>query len=150
MVRVQIRCFFWSVFSGIWTEHGDLIHKSPYSVQIQENTDQKKLRIWSLVTELDYKSTDFIAWMIHKTCGVLFHWLAQMFWYVTVSRLYYVSVVNMNSRIVLFYLAFLRISWSHNDLRIWGDRVLVSLNIFNMTVWWHNLTPKRNWLCHVY
>ena len=42
---VQIRSFFWSVFSCIRTEYGDLLRKSPYSVQIQENTDQKKLRI---------------------------------------------------------------------------------------------------------
>ena len=29
----------------IWTEYGDLLRKSLHSVQIQENTDQKKLRI---------------------------------------------------------------------------------------------------------
>ena len=40
---VQIRSFFWSVFSCIWTDYGDL--RSPNSVQTQENTDQKKLRI---------------------------------------------------------------------------------------------------------
>ena len=28
----------------------DLLRKSPYSVQIQENTDHKKLRIWKLFT----------------------------------------------------------------------------------------------------
>ena len=33
--------FFWSVFSSIWSEYGDLPSKSPYSVQIRENTDQK-------------------------------------------------------------------------------------------------------------
>ena len=42
---VQIRSFFWSVFSCIWTECRDLLLKSPYSVRIQENTDQKKLCI---------------------------------------------------------------------------------------------------------
>ena len=45
---VQIRSFFWSVFSCIWTKYGDLRSESPYSVPIQENTDQKKLRIWRL------------------------------------------------------------------------------------------------------
>ena len=40
--------FFWSVFSCIRTEYGDLLRKSPYSVRIQENTDQKNLRIWTL------------------------------------------------------------------------------------------------------
>ena len=45
---VQIRSFFWSVFFCIRTEYGNLRSKSPYSVRIQENTDQKKLCIWSL------------------------------------------------------------------------------------------------------
>ena len=40
--------FFWSVFSSIWTEYGDL-RKPPYSVQIRENTDQKKIRIWTIL-----------------------------------------------------------------------------------------------------
>ena len=43
--------FFLSVFSRIWTEYGNLGSKSPYSVQIRENTDQKKLRIWTLFTQ---------------------------------------------------------------------------------------------------
>ena len=34
--------FFWSVFSRIWTEHGDLLRKSSYSVQIRESTDEEK------------------------------------------------------------------------------------------------------------
>ena len=38
---VQIRSFSWSVFPCIRTEYGDLLRKSPYSVRIQENTDQK-------------------------------------------------------------------------------------------------------------
>ena len=48
MKSVQIRSFFWSVFSCIQIEFEDLLHKSLYCVQIQENTDQKKLRIWTL------------------------------------------------------------------------------------------------------
>ena len=35
--------FSWSVFSHIWTESGDLIHKSLHSVQMRENTDLKTL-----------------------------------------------------------------------------------------------------------
>ena len=37
--------FFWSVFSRIRTEYGEII------VQMRENTDQKKLRIWTLFTQ---------------------------------------------------------------------------------------------------
>ena len=45
------RSFLWSLFSCIRTEYGDLWSKSPYSVQMQENTDQKKLRIWTLFAQ---------------------------------------------------------------------------------------------------
>ena len=38
---VQIRSYFRSAFSCIRTEYGDLLLKSPYLVQIQENMDQK-------------------------------------------------------------------------------------------------------------
>ena len=53
MKSVQIRSYFWSVFSCIRTEHGDLLRscirteygdllrKSPYSVCVQENVYQK-------------------------------------------------------------------------------------------------------------
>ena len=45
----------YGVFSGpvffcIRTEYGDLRSKSPYSVRIQENMDQKKLCVWTLFT----------------------------------------------------------------------------------------------------
>ena len=49
--------FFWSVFSCIPTEYGDLLRKSPYSVQIQENADQKELRVWTI----------FMQWFVPKT-----------------------------------------------------------------------------------
>ena len=31
---------FWSIFSRIWTEYGEKLYISPYSVQMWENTDQ--------------------------------------------------------------------------------------------------------------
>ena len=51
---VQIRSFFWSIFSCIRTEFGGLLRKSPYSVRIQEDTVQKKLRIWTPFTQFQY------------------------------------------------------------------------------------------------
>ena len=36
---VQIRSFFWPVFSYIRTEYRDLRSKSPYSIRIQENSE---------------------------------------------------------------------------------------------------------------
>ena len=37
----QTGSYFWSAFSCIRTEYGDLPRKSPYSIRIQENTNQK-------------------------------------------------------------------------------------------------------------
>ena len=48
---VQIRSFFWSIFSRILTEYGEIFRISLYSVRMRENTDQKKLRIWTLSTQ---------------------------------------------------------------------------------------------------
>ena len=38
---VQIRSFFWCVFSRIRTEYEDIFSTSTYSVRIQKNMDQK-------------------------------------------------------------------------------------------------------------
>ena len=48
---VQIRSLFWSVFSRIRTEYGEILRTSPYSVRMRENTDQKLLRVWTLFTQ---------------------------------------------------------------------------------------------------
>ena len=60
--RIQIRSFFWSVLSCIRTEYGDLLRESPYSVWIQENKDQKKLRIWTFFTQC------FLSWITLWSC----------------------------------------------------------------------------------
>ena len=57
-----------------WSEYGDLLHKSPYSVRIRKNTDQKKLRIRALFTQcvgdylllLPWALIDKIGWSITK------------------------------------------------------------------------------------
>ena len=36
---VQIRSFFWSVFSRIRNEYGEILSIFPYSVRMRENTD---------------------------------------------------------------------------------------------------------------
>ena len=53
MKCVQIRSFFWPVFSRIWTEYGEIRSISPYSVRMRENMDQKKLRIWTALEGSD-------------------------------------------------------------------------------------------------
>ena len=55
MKSIQIRSYFWSVFSHIRTEYGEIRRISPYSVRMRENTDQKQLLIWTLFTQLIYK-----------------------------------------------------------------------------------------------
>ena len=68
----QIRSFFWSVFSCNPTEYGNLLSgpyfplfrlnteiywsKYPYLVRIQENTDQKKLSIYTLFMQWRFSS----------------------------------------------------------------------------------------------
>ena len=37
----QIQSYFWSVFSGIQTEYGEILRISRCSVRMRENTDQK-------------------------------------------------------------------------------------------------------------
>ena len=48
---VQIRSFFWSVFPRIRAEYREIRNISLYSVRMRENTEQKKLRIWTFLTQ---------------------------------------------------------------------------------------------------
>ena len=58
--NVLIWSSFWSVFSRIWTKYGDLLRVSPYLVQIKENTDQKKLCIWTFFAQwLKWRSFEY-------------------------------------------------------------------------------------------
>ena len=51
---VQIRSFFWSVFSCIRTEYGKILRISPYSARMRGTTDQKKLRTWALFRQCQW------------------------------------------------------------------------------------------------
>ena len=55
----QIRSFYWSVFSRIRTEYGEIRGVSPYSPRMRENTDQKKLRIWTLFAQCKFNHIPF-------------------------------------------------------------------------------------------
>ena len=48
---VEKRSIFWSVFSRIRTKNGEILRNSSYSVRMRKNTDQNKLRIWTLFTQ---------------------------------------------------------------------------------------------------
>ena len=72
---VHIQSFFWSVFSRIRTGCGGLWRKSLYSVWIRENTDQKKLCIWTLLIQLVLKMmvlTLIIFIFLSKTPNYMF------------------------------------------------------------------------------
>ena len=56
--------FFWSVFSCIWTDYGDLR-------SIQENTDQNKLHIWILFTQC--------LWCGRENKKMLWHYFRTIF-----------------------------------------------------------------------
>ena len=45
---------FWSVFSRIRTEYGEILRISPYSVQIRENTDQNNSEQGHFLRSDDY------------------------------------------------------------------------------------------------
>ena len=48
---------FWSLFA----EYSNLWSKSPYSARLHENTDQKKIRIWTLFTQFALFSAEAVA-----------------------------------------------------------------------------------------
>ena len=75
MKSVQIRSFFCSVFPRIRTEYGEIRSISLYSVRMWENTDQKKLRIWthftqSFITKIQLNSLQTSCLTTSKKCAV--------------------------------------------------------------------------------
>ena len=70
MESAQMRSYIWSVLSCTQTKYGDLLRKSPYSVWIQENTDQKQLPIWTLFTH----------WWNYWLLIFGHNWLSECFW----------------------------------------------------------------------
>ena len=74
---VQIRSFFWSIFSRIQAQYREILCISPYSVRMRENTDQKKLRIWTLLTQWSFPTK-----ISRKQLIV---WCSSIFWQLTVA-----------------------------------------------------------------
>ena len=81
----QIRSFFWSVLSS----------KSPYPVQVRENTTHKKLRIWTLFTQCKRK---LLCWFILKLFSLAALCLRN--WYMfNIRRLYVLRKLSFYSLI---------------------------------------------------
>ena len=56
--------FLWSVFSFIPTEYRDLFSKSPYSVQMRENTNHKNFEYGQFLhSEVDFQACNNMAAM---------------------------------------------------------------------------------------
>ena len=79
----NLRSFFWPVFSRIRTEYGKIRSISPYSVRMRENTDQKRLRIWTL----------FVSLRIQSECGKIRTRKNSVF-----GHFSYLSVFSPNAR----------------------------------------------------
>ena len=62
-----------SVFSRIQTEYGEILRISLYSVRMQENTDQKKLRIWTLFTQCSNSRKCTVLLLVENALSNLIH-----------------------------------------------------------------------------
>ena len=62
--KVQIRSFFWSVFSRIRTEYGEILSIFPYSVRMQENAGKMRTGI-TPNTDIFYAASDIpnFSWL---------------------------------------------------------------------------------------
>ena len=52
--------FFWSVFSRIWTEYGDILRIHPYSVHMREKTEQKNSEYGHFSRRVNLKSKNLV------------------------------------------------------------------------------------------
>ena len=76
---VQIRSLFWSVFSRIRTEYGEIFRISPYSVRMWENTDQEKLRIWTLFTQCSFQGLSMMILVGSRWLDIEMIWFYLLF-----------------------------------------------------------------------
>ena len=58
VIRLREKCpyleLFWPVFSRIWTEYGEILCISPYSVRMRENTDQNNSQYGHFLRSADH------------------------------------------------------------------------------------------------
>ena len=100
---VQTRSFFWPVFSSIRTEYGKLRSKSLYSVRIQENKGEKKLRIWTHFTHCDCMKVPItLGFWLYKSK----HFLIGTFWKALKNSLVNEEFVLNDSGFQMFYSMF--------------------------------------------
>ena len=98
---VQARSFFWSAFSRIRTEYGEIRSISPYSVQMRESMDQKKVRMWTLFTQRSFGVFGVLAL---KVCLVIVYITQLKNWY---SKLFFSTLISSNIKTTVYWAALL-------------------------------------------
>ena len=108
---VQIRSFFWSIFSRIRTKYGEIL---------QQNTDRKKLRIWTLFTQ--WMSIKFCALeMFNSAVFVIFDFrlaninfaifqIVSLIWFLK----FYLHLANEVNHLQKFLLFIKQINWNQD------------------------------------
>ena len=66
---------FWSVFSCIWTEYGEILPISPYSVRMRENTDQNYSEYGHFFSSVRTGESDIVQWFPGKSVMMRFSWI---------------------------------------------------------------------------
>ena len=84
---VYFQSFFWSVFSGIRNENGDLPCKYPYSVRLRERTDQKNSKCEQFLKSVSFAFSQCIKML----------WRSKKTWTI------FLKLVQNNLKIFLFY-----------------------------------------------
>ena len=93
---VQIRSFFWSVFSRIRTEYGEIRIISPYSIRMRENTDQKKLCSWTFFLSERFRSFEKSSSLFY-----MIYFFAKNYCEVILGNLWLTSFKNSCERMQL-------------------------------------------------
>ena len=63
---------FWPVFFRIWTEYGDILRISPYSVQMRENTDHNNSKYGHFLRSglrLLFQQASFLFFLMTHNCA---------------------------------------------------------------------------------
>ena len=104
---------FWSVFSCIGTEYGEILRNSPYSVRMRENTDQNNSEYGHFPRSKtrSQDSQKYLRWralQIYNFCSKAFH-VKRFRW--SWLRFYILTSFNL-------HLTFLYIEWVKRQIHI--------------------------------
>ena len=122
---VQIRNFFWSVFSCIRTEYG-----------MRENTDQKKLRTWTHLTQWF-----FYSFMMRPIKEDFLHSIST--WAQTYSVTSYTCVRSFGRRKIVMLKTS---SWRFHQDECWLGENFKRFQYFNFDVFWKpKIYINKNW-----